>query len=121
MRFQKLPENIHRKTARFPSENENVARSKSDGIEAVIAACRYGEKPTPVKRCLAYRPIGVPEDTREFMVIETRALERAVFPAKAEWLDEVQFGAGVRAQPDHIPRIGRNFRLKQDDGDHGKA
>ena len=54
----------------------------------------------------------VVEDARELVIVETGPPQRAVFPAEAERLDQVQFGAGVGAQADHVARVGRDFGLE---------
>ena len=56
------------------------------------------------------------EHLRELVVIKSGALERAVLPFEAKWLNEMQFASGIGAKPDHIAGVGGYLGLKQDDG-----
>ena len=57
------------------------------------------------------------ENAGKLVVIETGA----IFPGKAERFDQMEFRAGIGAQPDNVAGIGRNFRLIKDDGSHDVA
>jgi hypothetical protein len=50
-----------------------------------------------------------------FPVIHARALEPGVIEFKPERFDQVQDAPGGRAQPRHIPCVGRDFRLNKND------
>jgi CBS domain-containing protein len=51
----------------------------------------------------------------QLVVIEARPLYSASVEPETERPDEVQPGSRVRAKPDHVTRIRRDFRLEQDD------
>lgn len=53
------------------------------------------------------------------VIVQAGASELLVAEVEAERLDQVQARAGVGAQANHIARVGRNFRLKQDDIEDG--
>ncbi len=56
------------------------------------------------------------DDARVFVVVETRALQLAIVHPEAERLDQVKLGRGVRGEPDHVARVGRNLRMHEHDG-----
>ena len=53
-----------------------------------------------------------------FMIIETRAAQLPVVEFEAEWFNKVQGRPGIRAKAYDISRVGRNFRLEQDQMKH---
>lgn len=55
---------------------------------------------------------------RQRVVIEARTPQRFVLDLKPEWPHEMQRAAGIGAQPDHVPRIRRNFRLEEHHIEH---
>lgn len=59
------------------------------------------------------------DEPGEFVVIEAGPAQVLVAEVEAERLDEMQFGAGIGAHADDVAGIGRNFRMDEDDGEHG--
>ena len=57
----------------------------------------------------------------KFPVVEPRTLQLGVVELEAERLDKVQRHAGVRAQPDDIASVRRDFGLEQDEVEHRSA
>jgi hypothetical protein len=55
------------------------------------------------------------------VVVEAGALELAVAEREPERLDQVQLGAGVRREPDHVARVGRDLGMDEHDREHRGA
>ena len=55
---------------------------------------------------------------RVLVVVEPGALQELVFHREAERLDEVQPRPGVRGEPDHVARVGRNLGMNKNDVEH---
>lgn len=53
-----------------------------------------------------------------FVVIETRAAQLPVIEFETEWFNKMQGRPGIRAKAYDISRVGRNFRLEQDQMKH---
>src|SRR5574343_252490 len=53
-----------------------------------------------------------------YRLVEPGAAQVLVAEIEAERLDQVQFGAGVGAHADDVARIGWDFRLIENDGEH---
>lgn len=63
----------------------------------------------------------MPNDTGVFVIIQAGPAQALVRDVKTERLDEMQFGAGVGAQANDVARVGRDFRLIENDGKHAAA
>ena len=48
-------------------------------------------------------------------VIHAGALELGITELKPQGLDQVEHGVRRRAEPGHVPSVGRDFRFDQDD------
>src|SRR6185312_6414733 len=62
--------------------------------------------------------IAMHANARVFVIVEPRAAELAIVHPKAERLDEMQFGAGVRREANHVAGIRRDFGVDEDHGEH---
>jgi hypothetical protein len=60
-----------------------------------------------------HRQVGV------LVVIQARPAQLLVGDPEAQGLDQVQAAAGVGGQADDVAGVGRDFRLEQDDVEHG--
>lgn len=60
-------------------------------------------------------------DPGKFVIIESCPAQLFVVQRKTEWMYQMQFRTGIRAQPDNITGIWRYLRLKQDDVKHGQG
>ena len=83
--------------AGFLTKNEDIIGVKRHRVIASFALGRDGKETSSGQRHLAGLPILVPDDAHEFVVIQARALEFAIFPGKAERLDQMEFRTGVGA------------------------
>jgi hypothetical protein len=57
-------------------------------------------------------------DVREIVIVEAGPPQALVIQAKSQRLDQMQSGAGVRAQANDVAGITRNLRLEQHDMNH---
>src|SRR5690606_35712758 len=73
---------------------------------------RTGENITTMPPAFVHADIG------QVVVVEPCARKLAMFQRKAERLDQVQGRTSVGGEPDDVARIGRDFRLEQDDMEH---
>lgn len=55
------------------------------------------------------------------MVIQACPAQFFVIQFKSQGLDQMQLHAGICAEPDDIPSVGGNFRLKQNDMKHAQS
>ncbi len=101
---------------RFSTEDEHVVSIEGHEIGAQLAARGDGEEASASQCRLAVSPVGMTEHAGKFVVIQSGAPERTVFPFEAQWFDEMQFASGVGAKPDDVAGVGRNLWLKQYDG-----
>ena len=58
-------------------------------------------------------------DSRIFMVVQPGAAQGFVIDIETQWLDQMELCPGIGTHADDIPGIGRNFRLKENYGNHG--
>ncbi len=108
---------------RFRAEHEHVARQEGDVAERARAARGHGEHAGRVglgvgqERCpiLVHLHLGV------VVVIEAGALHLGIVERKAQRFDQVQLRARVGAQAADVARVGRDFRFKKDDVEHGRS
>lgn len=106
-------------SARFASKDKHIVAAISGRVVPLPAARRDGEQAPARQGRFAARPVRVPEDACELVIIEAGTLERTVFPAKAKRFNEMQFAPGIGAEADDVARVRRNFRLEQDHSDQG--
>jgi hypothetical protein len=52
------------------------------------------------------------------VIIQSRPPQILVAEVEAEGFDQMQLGASIGAHADDIARIGRDFRLVENDGEH---
>ena len=64
-------------------------------------------------------PAGVYLQRGVFVVVQPGAAQLLVVQAKTQRLDQMQRAAGIGRQTDDVAGIGRNFRLVQQDIEHG--
>ncbi len=57
-------------------------------------------------------------DVHKFPVVEPRALQSRLIEVEAQWLDQVQLCAGIRAKTYDIAGIRWNLRLIEDKAEH---
>lgn len=63
---------------------------------------------------------GIPgADSRQLMVVEPGPPHPRLIQFEPEGPDQVQVGPYIRAQANDVARVGRDFRLVQDDMKHG--
>ncbi len=55
------------------------------------------------------------------MVIQPCPAQFLIIQFKTQGLDQMQLHAGIGAEPDNIPGVGGNFRLKQNDMKHAQS
>jgi hypothetical protein len=60
----------------------------------------------------------MPLHRSELVIIQPGAPQLLVFPREAHRLNEMQFRPGVGAQANDVARVGRDFRLVEDYGEH---
>ena len=60
-------------------------------------------------------------DLGKFVIIQPGAAQLLMFHVKPQRFDQVQLHAGIGAEADDIAGVGRNFRFKQDNMEHGEA
>lgn len=64
---------------------------------------------------------GIPSvDSRQLMVVEPGPPHPRLIQFEPEGPDQVQVGPCIRAQANDVARVGRDFRLVQDDMEHGR-
>lgn len=80
---------------------------------------RHREEASPRECSLAIRPVGVADDARVFVIIQSGAAQMLVAQVKAQRLYQVQIAAGIGAEANDVACVGRDFGLKEDDGKHG--
>ena len=115
---REVVQDFARQAACFAAEDEDVVV-----VQALVEGAglsRSGHRPAAaLAQCqLTGVPVGMPENTGIFMVVETGAAQGLVVDVETQWFDKMQFGPGIGAQADDIAGVGWNFGLVEDDGDH---
>jgi hypothetical protein len=79
-----------------------------------------GKRPKPHLRVLAleFIPVHILLKPRQFRVVKSGAPETRVIELEPQRPDQVQAGAGIRAQADDVPGIRRYLGLVQDNVQH---
>lgn len=55
------------------------------------------------------------------MIVQASPTQPTVVEGEAQRLDQVQTGASVRAETNHVAGVRRNFGLVEDDVEHARA
>ena len=55
---------------------------------------------------------------RHLVIVEARSPDAGIVQREPERPDEVQRRAGIRAKPDDVSGVGRDFGLEEDDVEH---
>ena len=120
LRGREFAENRGGQAAGFAAEDENIVAAEHLFERGVLARGGHCPAAAIAQRGLAGAPVHVAEDAGVFVVVKAGAAQGLVVDVETERFDEVEFGAGIGAQPDDVAGIGGDFRLKEDDGDHGR-
>lgn len=114
-----LRQNFGGQAARFRAENEYVVGQERGGVIVSFGLAAQGEKTPFGERGAAGIPVGMNPEFGVFVIIQSGAAKVSVIQRKTEWLDQMQFRAGIGGQTDDVAGIGGNFRLEKDNGKHG--
>ena len=99
----------------FAPEKKRISFAVAHLVEP-LAARRFDGKHAP-----AFEPTETGRQVRVLMhachvvIVESCAPDARIVQREPEWPDEVQRGAGVRAKPNNISGIGRDFGFEEDD------
>jgi hypothetical protein len=119
--FGKLRDEVPGQAARLAAERQHIARRVRDVVRRARGLCREGEpaaRRAAIERCAARGEARMHAYLRVFVIVETRAAQLAIVHPESQRLDEMELGAGIRRQPDHVAGIGRDFGMDKDDGEH---
>ena len=94
--------------------------ASSPSISETGRARRYGKQAPAGKVRETLRPVIVLGKRRQFMVVQSGALQAAVAKGKSYGVDEMQPGAGIGAKPHDVARICGNFGLVKNDIKHAR-
>ncbi len=56
-----------------------------------------------------------------FVVVETGAFQVAIVQPESQRLDQMQLGAGIGCQTNDVAGVGRDFRVDENNRDHGNG
>lgn len=110
-----------RQAGAFRAKDQPVTRLKTGAVHRALTARAQGKQAIgrrlfgSAKMC----PAGVAPQLGIFVVIEAGSAQQFVFHGETQGLNQVQAAARVGGQPDHVAGVGRDFRVDQDDVEHG--
>src|SRR6185369_11280734 len=95
----------------------------SDGVvDQIVLLGTFGGYGKQAAILEAFRTLGPPVidgDRGEFVIVQSGAYQLLVIQRKSQRLYKMQHGAGIGAEPDDVAGVRRNFRLIQNDVEHG--
>ncbi len=110
-----------RQTGRLWPEHQHVAGLERDrGVERVAAGGEREDSGRQQRRerCIN---IGVHCHDSQVVIVQSGAAQLGLGEVEAEWLNEVQFGAGDRGEADCGPGVASDARLEEQDAKNGQA
>jgi hypothetical protein len=111
-------QHLSRKARGLGTEHEYIIGAEVNLIRGSLAPRLDGPETPSREARQASPPVGVHAQVRVFMVVESRPAHLGIIEREAERMHEMQLSAGIRAQPNHITRVRRNFGMNEDNGDH---
>ena len=116
----KAVKHMLRQSPRFGAEYKYVVWTEHNLVVTTGRARRYGKQAPAGKVRETMRPVIVLGKRRQFMVVQSGALQAAVAKGKSYGVDEMQPGAGIGAKPHDVARICGNFGLVKNDIKHAR-
>lgn len=112
-------EELRRQSTALGAEHKHIALDIGGQVVPLRALGRDSKQPSACHAFGTFRPTVIDRDGREFVIIESGAEQLLILQRKTQGFDQMQPGARIGAEADDVAGVGRNFRLIEDDVEHG--